>query len=98
LDEVANVNAEERSETASPAASTSSNKILPRHEEDTFEIIEIHTVSTEIQNDTNFHMNLHLEGKGGSGGISLLPHFLLTPIKYISNDKHLSKPCRREIG
>ncbi len=55
------------------------SKLLPRHEEDTFEIMEIHTVSTEIQNDANFRMNLHLEGKGGSGSISLLPHFL-TPI------------------
>jgi hypothetical protein len=77
-DDVGNINTTESSVTTSSATSTPSTKLLTHDEEATFETIETQTASTESQNDTNLHMSLHLEGKGGSGSISLVPHTNLT--------------------
>jgi hypothetical protein len=74
IDETVNMDVEESNETTSSATSTPSSKLLTHHEDATFETIETQAASTEIQNDTSLHMSLHLEGKGASGSIFLLPH------------------------
>jgi hypothetical protein len=73
IDESVNMDVEESNQTTSSATSTPSSKLLIHHEEATFETIETQAASTEIQNDTNLHMSLHLEGKGASGSIFLFP-------------------------